>query len=134
MSEDLLTYEELARRLNIKKESAKRLVQRKKWHRVLGNDGVTRVKVEDLVVAPYVSDDVTPDMSSPLVAEIEKLKEELKAERARSALAIANLRSDRDAEIERLQTTHRRELEGLRDDRDEWRTAATKSIWAKIFG
>lgn len=138
MSEDFLTYEQLAQRLNIKPASAKRLVQRKKWARIIGNDGVTRVKVEGVAVTPIVTDDVggdvAPDMSSPLVAEIERLRAELEAERARSDQAIADLRADRDVEIERLQAAHKRELEGLRADRDEWRTTATKSLWAKIFG
>lgn len=134
MSEDFLTYEQLAQRLNIKTASAKRLVQRKKWPRVIGNDGITRVKVEGLVVAPDVGGDIADDVSPPLVAEIERLKEELEAERTRSALAMALLRSDRDSEIERLQTAHRRELENMRADRDEWRATATKSLWSKIFG
>ena len=45
-----LTYAELAARLGVKDESARKTAQRRKWRKFKGNDGFTRVEVplEDL--------------------------------------------------------------------------------------
>ena len=42
-----LTYAELAKALKITPESANRLARRKRWPRVKGNDGRTRVAVPE---------------------------------------------------------------------------------------
>ena len=126
----LLTYAELAQRLQIKPASAKKLAQRRKWVRFLGNDGAARVRVPvEAVPAPVPDDvagdmagDVTPDQSppvSPHVAHLEGLVEGLRgqveAERRRADAAEARCR----------------DLEG---DRDAWREQARKSLWARLWG
>ena len=40
-----LTYRELAERLGIKPESARKTAQRRRWHRTTANDGTTRIHV-----------------------------------------------------------------------------------------
>ena len=45
MDTESLTYRELAERLNVKLESARKMVQRKRWQRVTANDGTVRVIV-----------------------------------------------------------------------------------------
>jgi len=131
MGEDLvLTYAELAERLKIKPASAKRLAQRRKWVRVIGNDGVARVRVPvgslSRAVSDDVSSDVTGDMSptvapdlSSRVAHLEGLLEgltgQVEAERRRAEAAEARIR----------------DVEG---DRDAWRAQAQRSLWKRLFG
>lgn len=124
-SEQLLTYAELAEKLKIKPASAKRLVQRRKWTRIEGNDGLVRVKVPFGVVpdvnAPDVPDDETSSVVdlSPRVAHLEGLiegmKGELEAERKRADAAEARTKD-------------------IAEDRDAWRIQAQRSVWSKLFG
>jgi hypothetical protein len=46
-----LTYAELAEALRITPESANRLARRKRWPRMKGNDGKTRVTVPDRILS-----------------------------------------------------------------------------------
>ncbi|MBX8803338.1 hypothetical protein [Ochrobactrum sp. SFR4] len=107
-----LTYKELADRLAIKVESARKTTQRKRWHRTTGNDGTIRIHVP-LDAFPYAvgqgdspkdSHRDNPDNSvhiqlAKLEAEITGLKEILQAERNRTAAA----EQDRDAWREQAQ-------------------------------
>lgn len=126
----VLTYAELAARLSIKPASAKRLAQRRKWHRVVGNDGVARVHVplsaipDDIlgdVIAPVPDDmspPVAPDLShrvAHLEGTIEGLMGQLEAEQRRADAAEARARD-------------------IALDRDAWRQAAQRSIWSRLFG
>lgn len=52
-----LTYDELAERLRITRESARQLVIRKRWSRQKGNDARTRVGVPEEVLEARTSDD-----------------------------------------------------------------------------
>lgn len=47
MAPVLLSYAELGERLQIKAESARKLAQRKRWHKVTANDGTTRIQVPE---------------------------------------------------------------------------------------
>jgi len=111
-----LTYKELAGRLAIKVESARKTAQRKRWHRTTGNDGSIRVHVPlDVLPLVAVQGDSHKDShgDSPanpvhvqlakLEAEIAGLKEVLQAERNRTAAA----EQDRDAWREQAQTLAR---------------------------
>lgn len=99
MDTELLTYRELADRLGMKPESARKTAQRKGWHRTVGNDGLARVivPVEAFDRPERAAEDVPPDNSGVLVRELEARIEVLKdlaaAERRRAEAAEA----DRDA-------------------------------------
>jgi len=104
-----LTYKELADRLAIKVESARKTAQRKRWHRTTGNDGTIRIHVplDALPSAAGQEDSHGDSPNNPvhvqlakLEAEITGLKEVLQAERNRTAAA----EQDRDAWREQAQT------------------------------
>lgn len=108
-----LTYKELACRLAIKVESARKTAQRKRWHRTTGNDGTIRIHVPiDVFPSKVVEGDSPTDShgDSPanlvhvqlakLEAEVAGLKEVLQAERSRTVAA----EQDRDAWREQAQT------------------------------
>lgn len=137
----LLTYAELASRLHIKTPSAKRLAQRRKWHRIIGNDGVARVHVPSSTVAHHVADDITQDVTgdrndtmsppvavdlSPLVARLEGVVEglqgQIEAEQKRAA-----------AEQRRAEAAEAR-VQDIAADRDAWKRQAQRSIWSRLFG
>ena len=129
-----LTYRELADRLGVKTDSARKTVQRKRWRRAAGNDGTVRIDVpiDALPVPQDVPGDVTPDSptdSSPdpilfakLEIEIAGLKELVVAERARA-----------DAEAARANTEGRRANDAV-SDRDAWRSLAQRPWWRRLAG
>jgi len=102
-----LTYAELAKALKITPESANRLARRKRWPRVKGNDGRTRVAVpEDFCPPdspgeglnspgdgpPVSPGDKPPDSpDNPVHAQIARLEGELAG--MREALAEARARA-----------------------------------------
>ena len=102
-----LTYAEMAEALKITPESANRLARRKRWPRVKGNDGRTRVAMpeEALVrqdsppVSPLVSPTDSP-MDSPPVSPQDKLIKALEAhvETLKAQLAAAEARIGKQAE------------------------------------
>lgn len=104
----ILTYKELAKKLHIKPQSARKLTQRKKWVRSAGNDGAARVHVP-LDALPVSSDkdgdilqDSHVDVSHPvheMQIRIAVLETELKA----ATSTINDLKKDRDAWKEQAQ-------------------------------
>jgi len=114
MDTELLTYRELATRMGVKPESARKTAQRKGWARVQGNDGLARVKVpvEALERPQDAPGDVPADGPAPdfreLEGRIEILKELVSAERRRADAAEA--------------------------DRDAWRGQAQRSVFRRLFG
>jgi hypothetical protein len=137
----VLTYAELAQRLSIKPASAKRLVQRKKWMRVVGNDGIARIHVPlsavpsdvpdnvpgDVTdnVVPFVLPHVTPDLSSHIAyldGIIQGMREQIEAEQQRA-----------DAEQRRADAAEAR-AKDIAADRDAWRQQAQRSLWSRLFG
>ncbi len=125
-----LTYKELADRLSIKVESARKTAQRKRWHRTTGNDGTIRIHVPLDAFPSAVGQGDSPKDShgySPnnpvhiqlakLEAEITGLKEVLQAERNRTAAA----EQDRDAWREQAQILAKA------------RVQESKSLLAKLF-
>ena len=99
-----LTYAELAEALGITPESANRLARRKRWARMKGNDGKTRVAVPEETLArpdnpPFSPGDSPPDSPShsppdnnPVHAQIARLEGELVG--TREALTEARARAD----------------------------------------
>ncbi|MGB5862655.1 MAG: hypothetical protein WBH52_29990 [Pseudomonas aeruginosa] len=78
MTHEYLTYRELADRLGIKLESARKTVLRKGWKRIQGNDGIARIVVPNASL-PSPKDNA-PDTSHEMLAletEIKHLKEML---------------------------------------------------------
>lgn len=119
MSTEALTYRELAERLGIKPESARKMAQRKRWKRVIGNDGCSRVQVplEALeaprdVPSPATGDDTRPVTGDSLVRELE-----VRIEMLKELIAVERRRADA-AEV----------------DRDEWRRQAQRGFLARLFG
>lgn len=113
MHTESLTYRELATRLDVKVESARRMAQRKGWKRVQGNDGMARVLVpSEALERPEDkrSDDAGDDhpLRQELEARIEILKELVSAERRRAEAAEA--------------------------DRDAWRSQAQRGFLKCLFG
>ena len=102
MDAQWLTYRQIAVRLGVSVEAARRRALRGKWSRMPGNDGTIQVLLpDDLSVhrAPDVRADAVPDTSALVTAleghiktlqgENETLKERLAAEQARTTQAIA---------------------------------------------
>lgn len=137
----VLTYAELAQRLAIKPASAKRLAQRRKWRRVVGNDGIARVHVplsavpDDVPddVASDVPDDVTFDVSPPVVPDLSSRIAYLDG-------IIEGLRGQLEAEQQKAESERRRadaaeaRTKDIAADRDAWRQQAQRSLWSRLFG
>ncbi len=145
MSERQMTYEELAAALGRSPEAVRQLAKRKRWRRIMGNDGKARVvvPVEYLDMArppdvPRSSDRTTPERppadrpdadveptgdARTLIAMLQARITELGGELKEARTTIAELQgkaSDRDrllGQLEGLQAA----LEEMRGDRDAWR-------------
>jgi hypothetical protein len=92
-----VTYEELGRIRGIGRESAVKLVQRKRWRRTRGNDGPP----DWLTLAKSPGEDIPPKPSphpSPVIAVLTVRAERAEADRAIAALQAERERADR-AEI-----------------------------------
>ncbi|CAM3536891.1 hypothetical protein PANO111632_20995 [Paracoccus nototheniae] len=140
-----MTYTELAKRLSIKPASAKRLAQRRKWHRVVGNDGVALVHVPKSAVpddvAPVITDDVADDVSpdkSPPVTPI--VTPDLEQKIAHLEGTVEGLRGQVEAEQRRAEAERQRadaaeaRVADIASDREAWKRQAQRSLWAKWFG
>lgn len=130
MTIESLTYKELADRLGCKLESARKMVQRKRWNRTTGNDGTVRIQVpmEELPSRDKSEDKpqekLVPELLlKALEVQIDGLKEIVVAERKRADTEAARA----DAECKRAEAEHGRanaegkRAEGAEADRDVWR-------------
>ena len=134
MTIESLTYKELADRLGCKVDSARKMVQRKRWNRTTGNDGQVRIQVPmaDLPAQDATRDSPKDSPQDKLVPElllkalegqIDGLKELVEAERKRA-----------DTEALRAEAEARRaDAEGNRAgaaeaDRDAWREIAQAKL------
>ena len=119
MDTESLTYRELADRLGVKLESARKTVQRKRWQRVTANDGTTRilVPVEALPQSRDMSQDSQGDSPSdgPSAAEIAILEERIQG-------------------LQALVESERRRADAAEADREAWRIQAQKGLFARLFG
>lgn len=95
----LLSYDELAERLGITRESARQLTLRKRWARRKGNDGRARVEVP-LDALPAISSDVPlqdtyrdTDLTRALSRHIERLEQAIDT----AEKAADQFRVERDA-------------------------------------
>lgn len=118
MQTESLTYRELADRLGVKLESARKTVQRKRWQRVTANDGSVRILVP-VDALPQSQDmsrdeggDSPSDSPTPSIQELEVRIEGLKA----------------------LVESERRRADAAEADRDAWRAHASRGLMARLFG
>jgi hypothetical protein len=122
MDTESLTYRELADRLGVKVESARKTVQRRRWQRATGNDGQVRVLVpvqylpqsQGLPLDP--GSDSHPDSSG---VEVDALVRELEAQ-------IGGLKALVEAE--------QRRAAAAEADRDAWRAHASRGLLSRLFG
>ncbi|WP_238246380.1 hypothetical protein [Methylobacterium iners] len=150
-----LTYDELAERLGIERESARQHVKRKRWGRRPGNDGKVRIGVPDEVLSPGSEGDtvagtqpVQPPVQDPVPApvqppahdpgvtevltrHIERLESALEAAMKRAEDRDALL-ADRDAlaserDVLTVQVDAlRAALTAAETDRDRWHQTASR--------
>lgn len=129
----VLTYAELAQCLAIKPASAKRLAQRRKWKRIVGNDGIARVYVPLSAVSSDVAGDVIPTVSPPVVPDLSSHVSYLNG-------IVEGLKGQLEAEQQRADAEHRRanaaeaRAKDIAADRDAWRQQAERSFWSRLFG
>lgn len=150
-----LTYDELAERLGIERESARQHVKRKRWARRPGNDGKVRIGVPDEVLGerpdpgtegethppqvpvqepehvPVQPPAHDPGVTEVLTRHIERLEVALEAALTRAADRDA-VASDRDAvagerDVLTMQVEAlRAALAASEKDRDRWHETATR--------
>jgi len=114
-----MTYKELSKHLNIKLPSARRLVMRKKWHKVKGNDGETRINVpDDFLIERDNHDDNHNDGHHVKSDKYDDVIVSLKIENAA-------LKANLEAEKNRADTAEK--------DRDAWKELANKSWFKRLF-
>ncbi|MFC1456407.1 hypothetical protein ACETIH_06665 [Microvirga arabica] len=141
-----LTYDELAERLGIERESARQHVKRKHWARQKGNDGKVRIGVPEEVLSTRSEPDTEtgsapvqppvhapasdPSVTAVLTRHIERLElqleETLKRVAERDELVIQRdaARTERDianTQVEALRAA----LSAAERDRDRWYDVAT---------
>lgn len=143
-----LTYDELADRLGIARESARQHVKRKRWARQRGNDGRTRIGVSvehlenrdtpetaagsdsghasehDPAHEPAQSPGHDPGVSEVLTRHIERLEQQLDAALTRVSDRDAVV-AERDVLAVQLDAL-RAALIAAETDRDRWHEMATR--------
>ena len=150
MSTVWLTYDELAERLGIERESARQHVKRKHWARQKGNDGKVRIGVPEEVLSTRSEPDTeggTEPVQAPvqslvqdagvtavLTRHIERLEAQLEEalKRAGDRDDVAKERDLLIAQIGSLNDSTKIQVDALRAalavaerDRDRWHEAAT---------
>lgn len=149
-----LTYSEIADRLGIKLPSARRLVLRRKWHKITGNDGTVRVRVpadffsvrgQDSTsnVTTDIATDISTDVSHDLVARVAHLEGlltglqgQLNAERGRADAERARadaMREVVDGQAKRAETAEAR-LQTAETELVLLRAEAKRSWLARLLG
>lgn len=151
MNDDVvwLTYDELADRLGIERESARTLVKRKRWGRQPGNDGKVRIGVpvdhlgpgtapgtdpgtdpgSDPGTDPVHVPDHVPAVLEVLTRHVERLEGQLEAALSRAADrdAVATERDVLATQLEALRAA----LAMAEDDRGRWYECAGKALSAQ---
>jgi hypothetical protein len=150
MSTVWLTYDELAERLGIERESARQHVKRKHWARQRGNDGKVRIGVPEEVLSARSEPDTEggtepvqvpiqppvqdPGVTAVLTRHIERLEAQLEEalRRAGDRDEVAKQCDLLIAQIESLNDSTKIQVDALRAalaaaerDRDRWHEAAT---------
>lgn len=125
MTSESLTYHELAERLGVKPDSARKAARRHRWKRSLGNDGLARVLVplDDLPPSRPSPDPVPPgarvDSPPDDLADASLLSRELE-------LRLEGLRA--------LLAAEGRRADAAEADRDRWHALAIRPWWKRLAG
>lgn len=141
----LLTYAELGDRLAIKPASAKRLAQRRKWHRVIGNDGSARIHVPLDAIPRLVTDDDLPDRPGVIISDgDDKVSPPHISELAKKISYLEGLveglqkqvEAEKDVASSERQRANAAEAraQDISIDREAWKRQAQRSIWSRLFG
>ena len=130
MREMQMTYQEIAKRLNIKLDSARKLVRRKRWKRTMGNDGNMRINVPLDGFKDDEPKDNTPDIPTD-VPRTDDPEKDIKI--ARLEAELKGMSDLVDAERRRADTEATR-AQAAENDRDAWKDLATRPWWKKITG
>lgn len=135
MQTQLLTYKELAQQLALKVPSARKLVQRKRWQRITGNDGVVRIHVptshleqHDHMSGGTVATTV-PETALQKLPTIDERDVQI-ARLEEQNTALTSLVSEMQLRFE-AQERHSSEL---KDQASHWRKLAERTLWQRIFG
>jgi hypothetical protein len=140
-----LTYAELAAALKITPESANRLARRKRWARVKGNDGRTRVSVpeealvrpdspqDSLLDRPPVSPGDVPMDNGPVIKALEAHVATLREQLAGAETREAGLAGELSAERERTNAALAA-FSALADRLDALAEARSRPWWRRLVG
>lgn len=132
MAEDveLLTYDEIAERFGITRESARQLVLRKHWTRRKGNDGRARIEIPVDALPPTTSPSVVSNGASESTSDLSEMTRALNRhiERVEQTLAAAVEKAE-DLAVERdAARAVAREIERERDAAQEKERALAAQI------
>jgi len=130
MTTESLTYRELADRLGIKLDSARKMTLRKRWQKTTGNDGMVRVMVptEVLERSQDLPTDIPSDSPPDVTTDIPG--DDTPAIRAPSQVEL-QLRIEG---LKAIVESERRRADAAEADRDAWRAEAQRGVWSRLFG
>lgn len=127
---ELLTYDEIAERFGITRESARQLVLRKHWTRRKGNDGRARIEIPVDALPPTISSSVASNGSSETTSDLSEMTRALNRhiERVEQTLASAVEKAE-DLAVERdAARAAAREIERERDAAQEKERALAAQV------
>jgi hypothetical protein len=128
-----VTYDELGRIRGIGRESAVKLVQRKRWRRVRGNDGEARVYVPSDWLLPIKAapDDASPDDSPHDPPDIPRIMAALEATIGSLTVRAERAEAEADRTIAALKDARERgDRERTRADHAEQRAREVEAALA----
>lgn len=118
MDTEFLTYRELADRLGIKLDSARRMARRKGWRRETGNDGTARVHVP----VEYMSRPTDAPQDSP------------KDSPPDAPADVVPMLEERIRGLVELVASEKARADAAERDRDRWHEQATRPLWKRLVG
>ena len=152
-----MTYEDIAAKLKIEVDSARKLVRRRRWKRTTGNDGKTRIEVpldydwdrgreapadtpEDTAKEPPNENQVH-QMLGRLEGELVGIREVVAAERGRAEVErqradealhrLAEVQQERDERIAVLKRERDETIAKIERERDQWISRAMTPWWRR---
>ncbi len=121
METQSLTYKQLAERLGVKIDSARKTVRRKGWERVQGNDGTVRISVPmDRLIRPSDCPQDSPQDSPEGNSD-------------EAQLALVPVLEAQILGLQKLVEAERRRADGAEKDRDRWHLQATQPWWRRVI-
>jgi hypothetical protein len=124
-----MTYEQLADRLGVKYESARKTTQRRRWRKSRGNDGHTRVEVPLEELPPIEEPVIPPPSYEEILSGLKEQNARLEAETM--LLREMLMRADTTAEEHKAMVEHwRAQMLKWQDEAAHWQAeykAASKA-------